>query len=178
MIKNNKWQQLKRLKIFDSKFLKVYQDKVCLPNGDTHDYFLTKKSDIVIVVATTNNNDIVMIDEYKYAAKKYMTVLPAGHIEKDEKIIETAKRELAEETGYIGEKYEYLGRLYEAPVQDLHRVEIVRAKNVALKTTVLYENSEDIKIHLLSVKDLKNKISTNKIQSCSTLGALSLAGLI
>lgn len=177
MSKKKIWRQISRLKIFDSKFLKVYQDRVRLPDRSEGDYFLTKKADIVVVVATTADKKVVMIDEYKYAAGKYMTVLPAGHIENDEYLIDTAKRELSEETGYEGEKYEYLGRLFEAPVQDLHMVEVVRVKNVVKKKAISRENSEDIKIHLIPIKKIKVEISINKIQSCSTLGALSLAGL-
>jgi len=178
MSKNDNWQRVSRLELLDSAFLKVYQDRVRLPNGSERDYFLTKKADIVIVVATTGDGEVVMIDEYKYAALKYMTVLPAGHIEAGEDPTKAAKRELSEETGYEGKTYEYLGQLFESPVQDLHRIEVVRVKNVSKKTEISHEDSEDIKTHLILVEELKKKISAAEIQSCSTLGALLLADLI
>lgn len=178
MENNLGWKRLERLDIFDSKYLKVYRDKVCLPNGNECDFFLTKKSNIVVIVAITSDSKLIMIDEYKYAAEKHMTVLPAGHVEINEEIIEAAKRELAEETGYVGVDYAYLGRLYESPVQDLHHVDVVMVKNVKKIMQVSHEKSEDIRLHLTKISDLKKNILNNKIQSCSTLGALSLTGLL
>lgn len=178
MSKKIGWQQVSRTILLDSKFLKVYQDRVLLPDNSERDYFLNKKSDIVVIVATTPNEEIIILDEYKYAAGKYMTVLPAGHIENNEDVVEAAKRELREETGYEGKEYVYLGQLYEAPVQDLHQIHVVRVKDAQEKTHTLHENSEDITTYLITKEKLKEKILNNQIQSCSTLGALSLSELI
>lgn len=178
MSKNNHWQQISRSNIFNSQFLQVYQDKVRLPDGSERDYFLTKKPNIVVIVATTANEEVVMIHEYKYAAGKHMTVLPAGHIEMGEDPRDAAKRELLEETGYEGETYEYLNQLFESPVQDLHRVEVVRVKHVVKKTLVSHENSEDITTRLFPIEELKKEILAGTIQSCSTLSALLIADLL
>jgi len=177
-MKTTKWLQLSREEVFHSPFLNVYHDQVRVPNGTTRDYFLTEKSDIVIVVATTSDGQVMLIDEYKYAANSHMLVLPAGHVETDEDPIETAKRELLEETGYTGEEYTYIGRLYESPVQDLHKVFVVKVNNVVKKINPQYEPTEDITTHPISLETLKDHIISGKIVSCSTLGALAVTGLI
>jgi len=173
------WQTISREKIYTSRFLEVFKDRVKIPKKKfIAEYFLTKKEDVVIVVATTQDNKIIMLKEYKYAADKFMNVLPAGHIKKGESPLQAAQRELLEETGYSGNYFTYLGTLYEYPTQDLHQVKIVRAKNVLKTDPVQHEPTEEILIFLKSIDEIKKDILKGKLQTCTTLGALALAGLL
>lgn len=174
-------QVLKRLKrsiIHKSPHLVVYKDSVRLPSGEIGEYLLTQKSDIVVIVATTRRGEVIMLDEYKYAAKKVMRVLPAGHIEGKENGIKTAQRELFEETGYGNGDFQYVGTLCESPVQDLHRVVIVRAKNVIKIGEPKHEATEAIVIKCMRINDIKKAIKNGGIISCSTIGALCASGLL
>jgi len=173
------WQTISRKKIYTSKFLEVFKDRVKIPKKKIiAEYFLTKKGDVVIVVATTPENKVIMLKEYKYAANKFMHVLPAGHIQKGESTLRAAQRELLEETGYNSNHFSYLGTLYEYPTQDLHQIKVVRTKNVFKDGLVKHEPTEDISIYLKPVDEIKKEILKGKLQSCSSLGALALAGLL
>jgi ADP-ribose pyrophosphatase len=172
------WQRLDRQTLVQEKFLTVYRDLVRLPNGSQKQYFLTKKSDIVVIVALTDQNEVIMLKEYKYAANKYLNVLPAGHIENNESPIEAAKRELLEETGFTAMTYEYIGTLFESPVQDLHKIEVVFVKNAQRVQAANLEASEDLFAYTLTIPDLKTKVLQGEVQSCSTLGALARTGVL
>ena len=77
------WKRLDRKTLIDTKFLKVYEDKVKLPNGNViDDYSVIEKPNYSMIVALDTDNNIVTIDEYKYAINKIIHTLPAGHIEK------------------------------------------------------------------------------------------------
>lgn len=171
-------QQLRRETLISEKFLTVYRDTVRLLNGQIRDYYLTKKSDIVVVIAVTSESQVVMLSEYKYGTNKYLTVLPAGHIEPEETPINAAKRELAEETGFTGNTYEYIGTLFESPVQDTHKVEVVLVKNVEKTLVPNIEESEYLQPILFTIDSIKKKVLLGDIQSCSTLGALALSGIL
>ena len=158
-----KWHTNRRTKLLNSHFLQVFKDEVRIPNDITREYYLTKKAEI---------------NEYKYAAGKQMLVLPAGHIENGEDAKKAAKRELLEETGYSGATYKYLGRLFESPVQDLHKVEVVRVTKVKKIKKEDLEASEDITLNLISPKQINAGILCGKIQSCSTISSLALSGLL
>ncbi len=175
---SSSWQQLNRTILVDEKFLRVYRDRVQLPNGQIRDYYLTKKSDIVVIVAITPESQVVMLSEYKYGAGQYLTVLPAGHIEANETPENAARRELAEETGFTGKHYEHLGTLFESPVQDTHKVEVVLVTNAKQTATATIEESEDLQTTILTREDLKTKVLQGHVQSCSTLGALALSGIL
>lgn len=171
-------KQLKRSIIYKSHYLVVYQDSVRLPGGGVGKYLLTQKSDIVVVVATTKRGEVIMLDEYKYAVGEIMRVLPAGHIKGKENSIKAAQRELLEETGYGNGSFEYVGVLRESPVQDLHRVIVVRAKNVIKMEEPNYEMTEQIAIKCMRVNEIRKAIKNGGIKSCSTIGALCVSGLL
>ena len=178
-MKKKSWQRIKRRILHKSKFLTVYDDKVRLPDGGILDHYtLTKKPDVVVIVATTRKNELLVLDEYKYAADMFLRTLPAGHIDKHENPLVAARRELREETGYTSPKLQYLGYLYEYPTKDLHKVHVVRAINATPKSKTSHEKTETIVASLLSVKNLKKEIKNGKWKTSSTLGALVLADLL
>ncbi|MFH1656243.1 MAG: NUDIX hydrolase [Candidatus Nealsonbacteria bacterium] len=177
--KKSPWQRLSRKRIYTSRFLEVFKDRVKVPKQKLiAEYFLTKKEDVVVIVATTMENKIIMLKEYKYAANKFLNVLPAGHIKKKENPTEAAKRELLEETGYTSNDFTYLGSLYEYPTQDLHQVKVVRAKNAFKIAKVQHEPTENISVLVKPISAIKKEILKCKLQTCSSLGALALAGLL
>ena len=139
------YKKAKRENLVDSKFLKVYKDTLIHNKSKSKiEYFLTKKNDVVIVVPTTKDGELVYIKQDVYALNKKINCVPAGHVEKGEKPVDAAKRELLEETGYIAEKFEYVKKVFEYPTQDLHTVHIVHAVNVKKVKDQDLEESEDL----------------------------------
>jgi len=179
MAQNTNWKLLERKKAFASKFVTVYEDTVELPSGKIiDDYTVIEKPNVVIIVATDSNNNIIVLHEYKYAAGKKLLTLPAGHIEKNEDTLSAAKRELLEETGFGSEELEEIGELYEYPTKDLHKIYVVRAKNVIRKASLQHEETEMIEGQLLSVDEVRKQIKNGEWKISGTLAALTLSGIL
>lgn len=178
-MKYDKWKQLKRKTIFDSKFMKVYEDAIELPNGKIiDDYSLVKKPDIIMIVATDEQNRLIVLEEYKYGADEILLTLPAGHINEKESPIEAAMRELTEETGYGVGQYKIIGKLYEYPTKDLHTVTVVRALQVCKIKGVQHEDTENIAYKLITTEELKKLVSNGEFRITSSLASLALSGLL
>lgn len=178
--KKAKWEVLKRTKLIDSKYLKVYRDEVKLPNGKINkDYTLIEKPSIVSVVATDAKNKVITLKEYKHGAGKVLNVLPAGIIEKGESPVEAARRELEEETGFSGGKFEYVGTLYDYPARDMHTISVVRAKNVSRSKKQQFDEGEYIeRVRLIPIQKLKQEITDKKWQSSGAVASLAVSKVL
>lgn len=175
----NTWKLLQRKKVFYSRFLNIYEDRVELPNGKIiDDYTVVEKSSIVMIVATDTNNNVIVLHEYKHGAGEVLYTLPAGHKEENETSIYTAKKELAEETGYTGGTFEDIGILYDYPSKDIHKVFVVRAKDLAPTTNVSHEETESIAFMALSIEKIKLQIANREWKTSSALAALTISGVL
>ena len=174
-----KWKLQKRKKVFHSKFVNVYMDRVKLPNGRViRDYMLVEKSDYVMVVATDIKNRIIIQREYKHGAGEIQFTLPAGLIGRGESPIEAAKRELEEETGYSNGKFTYIGMFTEYATKDLHKAYVVRASELKTKGAQRLEDTEDIEVKLSTAYQIKKQIRDKKWHNSSAIAALALSGIL
>lgn len=179
MTNNIHWQRLDRKTVYSSKFLKVYEDRVQLGDGKVIDHYtVVEKPSIVMVVATDVDNKLIILSEYKYAANDTFLTLPAGHKKHDESPIDTAKRELLEETGYGDGTFEEAAILRDYPTKDLHKVYVVRATGLSRVSNNDHEETEIITHDLVSVEKLQQQIKNQKWQSSSAIAALSVSGIL
>jgi ADP-ribose pyrophosphatase len=77
----------------------------------TAPYYALNGPDYVSVLALTTLREIVLVRQYRPAIEDFSLELPSGTVDKGEAPIETAKRELLEETGYRAGAMELIGEL-------------------------------------------------------------------
>ncbi|MFB6096872.1 MAG: NUDIX hydrolase [Haloferacaceae archaeon] len=79
----------------------VRRDEVVLPDGTQTDYHYVDEPPAVVVLPFTPDGEVVVIEEWRQAVRRVNRGLPAGTAETaDDSLAETARRELAEETGH------------------------------------------------------------------------------
>jgi len=113
-LKTNHFKLLDR----DARFLNIESYDCYLNNGSkiTREKILKGNTDgsAVIILAMTENKEFILAIEPRVFTKETVDIgLPAGYIEENEQPIESAKRELLEETGYEAEKIIPLGSFYQ-----------------------------------------------------------------
>ena len=79
----------------------VRRDDVMLPDGTATQFHSVEEPPAVIILPFTTGNDVILIEEWRQAVGRVNRGLPAGTVEPvDTALLDAAKRELSEETGY------------------------------------------------------------------------------
>lgn len=107
---------LKKETVWQGKFLRVvlitYEDI----HGKIRQWEAVERvncSGIVVVIPITKDKEVVFIRQFRPVLGKYVVEFPAGLNDREESLIEVAKRELVEETGLFSENILFLA---EGPV--------------------------------------------------------------
>jgi 8-oxo-dGDP phosphatase len=85
---------------YDGAIIKVRVDTVVMPDGSEADREVVEHTGSVAIVAVDGQQRVMLIRQYRHPAGGYLWELPAGlRNEPGEHPLDTARRELAEETG-------------------------------------------------------------------------------
>lgn len=172
--KETEWKCIGKEYVVSNQWLKLRKDKVLLPNGAlVDDYYVIEKRDVVLILALTKDNRIVLKEEYRYPINKITLELPGGTMHKGEEApIEAAKRELLEETGYIGHEWREFGMLFDYPTKDTNRIHLFIAKNIEIMPKRNLDISENIKCHLYSLNEVKELVINGRIDVSGSAAAI------
>ena len=124
-------------RVFDGKLLKVHRDTVRLPDGThgTREYI--RHPGAVAVVALFDDGDVLLERQFRYPPRRVFIEIPAGKLEPGEPHLDTAKRELLEETGYVAAQWTRLGMIHPGIGYTDETIEIWLARGLTQKTAKL-----------------------------------------
>jgi ADP-ribose pyrophosphatase len=142
-------------------------------NGKVLRMVVLESLDSVNVVPVTKEGKIVMVKQYRFGVGEDTLELPGGLLEPGESQEAAARRELAEETGYTGGRWSWLGDVQANPVfmdnQLYHWLAIGVEKTEDLKL----DDGEDIEVLELSIEEVKQAVQEGEIQHPHVVSALA-----
>lgn len=107
-------KKLSSKKIFQGKLINLFLDHVKLPNGETSTREWVDHPGAVCIIPILPSGEICLIRQYRYGPRQEFIEIPAGKIDKGEKPLDCARRELSEEIGYAAKKLTFLTKIYPA----------------------------------------------------------------
>ena len=169
---NKKAKVLKRETIYEGKAFGVRRDELIEPTGVRTLREVVTHPGSVVVLPVLPDGRIVLVRQYRHAARQYLWELVAGRMERGENPKKGAQRELIEETGYRAKKFRIFLDFFPTPGFLEERMYLLLAEGV---TAGKAEPEEDEKLIAAAYtrKQLEEMIRTRKLRD-----AKSIAGLL
>ena len=161
--------------LYSGDFINLIREVYSLPNNRTITREKIVKNggkDSVIIVATDSNGDYILTFQTRIN-DKIIAEFPSGYIENGEDVIEAAKRELKEETGYVSDIVTLLDEFYYSVGIDNSICYIVRMKNSVKAFDV--NSNENLTYGIFTEEELKYLLNNNII--CGGLNKLAYYSL-
>lgn len=132
-----------------------------------------ESSDWVTVVAVTTEGTIVMVEQYRFGVGE-LTIEPvAGMVDCDEDSLDAAKRELLEESGFGEGRWRYLGSVQANPAIHNNLCHHWLVEDVVAVQAPTPDEGEAIRVHLMTLDEIKEAIAIGEIRHPLGLSALS-----
>ena len=116
---------LLRGRIFDLVFAEL-----TLPSGVEQELWIVEHPGAVAIAPVTEAGELVLVRQYRHAAREVLVEIPAGRLERGEARFEAARRELAEETGTRARHWRELAAFLPAPGFCSERIVLFEARGL------------------------------------------------
>jgi ADP-ribose pyrophosphatase len=105
-------RRLDSTELLKGHFLHAFRDTVGLPDGSTATREYVVHPGAVMIIPLLDNGDVVLERQYRYPVEQVMIEFPAGKLDPGEAVLDCARRELLEETGYTAREWARAGVLH------------------------------------------------------------------
>ena len=153
--------------VFEGKFLKVRRDLARLPDGSsaTREFVLHPGAAAMIPIGSDER--ILVERQFRYAMGAVHVEIPAGKIDPGENSLQTAKRELIEETGYQANQWGFLTRVHPAIGFSDEVMDLYLARDLVLRERSL-DVGEFLEIDWVTLGWLMDELRAHRLPDVKT----------
>jgi len=172
------WEVLSSDELFSHPYFRFRKDRCALPDERIMPaYYVMEFVDWVNVVALTDDGRIVLVNQYRHAAKRRFYEFPGGTLEPDtgETPEDAARRELREETGYEVSRLTYLGLHYPNPGLQDNRMHVFLGTGCRKVSEPKLDTYEDLEVEVVDVQDFLQCIEQGRPMHSLMMASLTLA---
>lgn len=178
MDSKNPWVKKKGKTVFENPWIKVDEDEVINPGGGISQYGKVHFKNLAIgILPLDRDQNTWLVGQWRYTLNEYSWEIPMGGgligIDK----IDSAKRELKEETGLSAKKWTEILKTHTSnSVTD--EVGFIYLAQDLTEGKTEFEETEDLEIWKLPFKDVHNMVMQGKITDGLSVMAILKLGRI
>ena len=170
---------LKSTRVYTGRIVSLDVDVVRYPDGSTGELEMIRHpgaSAVIPFLSDPAGQDpqVLLIRQYRYAARGYLYEVPAGRLDAGEDPTECAERELREETGCTAESIEYLTSILTTPGFTDEKIHLFMATGLTAGETK-HEADEFLELEPMLLSRALEMIQAGQIQDGKTVVALLFA---
>ena len=138
------------------------------------DYHKIQLLDFALIVAQTPEGKFLVERQYKHGLGQVALTLPAGALGNGENALLAAQRELLEETGYVSNDWQSLGRFTCNGNYGCGAMNLFAARNIHKVANPDSGDLEEMEILFLSTDELMTAVRDGKMPALSNAAAVAL----
>jgi 8-oxo-dGTP pyrophosphatase MutT (NUDIX family) len=162
---------LKSTMVFQGKVFGVRRDEVLEPGGLRATREVITHPGSVVVLPVFPDGRILLIQQYRHAARQYLWELVAGRIDGGESMKAAAARELKEETGYKARRFSEFLQVFPTPGFLEERMHILLAEGLT-EGEAEPEADEKIISHAYKADELKRMMRNGKLRDGKSIAGI------
>ena len=167
------WKILNQKVVFRNPFLKVRVDNILGPDGKERSVNVTNSGHSNIIIPIDGSGLFYLVCQWRHPRNYYSWEFPGGRRDGQETSVETAKRELLEETGLSAKSLEVLGSLDLLSGLSENSYDILLAHEVR-KIRKITDNEDGIQeVKAVTITELLSMIGS-EIKNAQSIAALML----
>ena len=156
--------------IFSGRIISVQVDTVELPDGKTATREIVKHPGAAAVLAIRDDR-LIVVEQYRKPLGRTLIEIPAGKLEPGEDPMETARRELEEETGWRAGRLEPLGSFYTSPGFADEKLYLYAAFDLS-RGTRKPDEDEHLNVDAITLEQAERYIREGRIGDAKTIIAV------
>lgn len=117
--------------VYGGRLLQVREDEVRMPDGKSARREWVHHPGAVVMIPLLDEDTVILVRQFRYAARRHFYELPAGKIDPGEEAPQTARRELREECGYAAASWRRLATLHPCIGYSDERIELFLASGLS-----------------------------------------------
>jgi 8-oxo-dGTP pyrophosphatase MutT (NUDIX family) len=168
----NSWKTLNSKLVYESPWIAVNKHETINPAGKPAVYSVVNFKNLAIGILPLSNDGYTwLVGQWRYPLNAYSWEIPEGGGPLGEKPLDTAVRELKEETGIVASEFKEIMQLHLSnSATDEHA-------HVFLATDLRFEEAEPEETEDLKVKKVHINDAFNMVQSGEITDAISVAAI-
>lgn len=169
----NPWQRLSNSLIYENPWITLEEHRVINPNGGKGIYGKVKfKNKAIGIIPIDETGYTWLVGQYRYTLDEYSWEIPMGGGPLSLPILDSAKRELKEETGLIADKWEKILRIHTSNSVTDEEGFVFIARDLKQENTE-FDETESLKIRRLPFNEAYEMVLKGEITD-----AISIAGIL
>ena len=157
--------------VFAGRLLEVRRDRVRLPDGSETLREYIRHPGAVAIVALFDDGRVLLERQHRYALRRDFIEIPAGKLDPGEAHLDTAKRELREETGFVAADWRRLGTIHNAIGYSDEGIELWLARGLEQHGQKL-EPGEFLEVFSLPLAEARAMVRDGRITDVKTIAGL------
>ncbi len=176
----NSWTTRSAREIYDNAWIALTEYQVINPSGKEGIYGKVHfKNKAIGIVALDENQNTFLVGQYRYTLGEWSWEIPEGGGPLAVDILESAKRELKEETGLSAERWSLIQRAHLSNSISDEEGFVFLAQDLSAGAQSLEETEADMKVWKLPFEEALKMVMDGKItDSLSVMGILRVAKML